>query len=75
MEKIEKKGRKCAECGRASNHLAKCYECKKFFCYDHICGGMVNHTMRDTERIRDVCEKCKEEFTYLSAGSGVTKKT
>jgi len=58
---------KCAVCqsGRQyTNPLAKCFECKKKFCFDHINGGQLNKKMKSNETIRDVCADCVKKFNY-----------
>lgn len=58
---------RCVRCNSVysrTNPMAKCFECGKRFCFDHIYGGQVNKSMSENERIRDICEKCKAEFNY-----------
>lgn len=59
----------CATCGGTRSYMnpfAKCYECKKRFCYDHIFGGQLLKTMKENEPIRDVCDECKKKFGYYN---------
>jgi len=49
-----------------TNPIAKCYECENDFCYNHILGGQVNDKMKENDKIRDVCKKCKHKHSYHS---------
>lgn len=58
---------RCSKCGSPKhyrNPMARCYECGKKFCFDHIFGGMVNSKMKYNEEVRDVCAECKEKHSY-----------
>ncbi len=58
---------RCTVCnsGRAyTNPMAKCHECKKKFCYDHVFGGQVNEQMKLEDVVRDVCKDCKDQHCY-----------
>ena len=46
------------------NPMAKCWECGKKFCFDHLWGGLFKKGMKLTETLRDVCDKCKEKYHY-----------
>jgi len=63
---------KCTICDRPRSHtnpIAKCFECKKKFCFDHIYGGMINNTMDDNEEIRNICFECKDKHNYRDINS------
>ena len=58
---------RCKKCNKAKyrlNPLARCYECKQKYCYDHIYGGQINDLMKDTDEVRNICEKCRELKNY-----------
>lgn len=44
--------------------MAKCWECKKKFCFDHIWGGQLNNKMGENDEIRDICDNCKKVYKY-----------
>jgi len=46
--------------------MARCFECKKNFCFDHIFCGMITKEMGQNEEIRDVCDECKRKLNYFS---------
>jgi len=57
----------CSKCGstkRYTNPMARCWECKKKFCFKHIWGGQINETMGGNEQVRDICEDCKKSRGY-----------
>lgn len=59
----------CEICGSKRNYrnpMAKCYECKKNFCFDHITAGNVNNKMLKGDEVRDVCEADVKKFNYYS---------
>ncbi len=60
---------KCNKARRYENPLAKCWECKNKFCYNHINCLQVNDTMKQTEEVRHICDKCKEEHRYRTLGN------
>lgn len=61
---------RCAKCKSAKsygNPMAKCFECKKKFCYDHILGGQYHSKrMSENHELRDICDSCKDSFGYIS---------
>jgi hypothetical protein len=57
----------CSKCGSKKSHtnpMARCWECKRKFCYDHIWGGQINDSMGQNEEIRDICDSCKKAKGY-----------
>ena len=65
LRKIPK--RRCAECNKVKsyvNPIAKCFECKKYFCYDHIFQEQVKDDMRPSDQLRGVCKRCQKKFGY-----------
>jgi len=46
------------------NPMAKCWECEKKFCFDHIYGLQINDKMALTDEVRDICEECKKKYNY-----------
>jgi hypothetical protein len=57
----------CTKCGRMrsyTNPHAKCFECKRKFCYDHISCLQIKEGMRKNEATRSVCEECIEIHKY-----------
>ena len=57
----------CGVCGHKSTYtspLAKCHECKKKFCYDHIYANQVKQGMKPNDPLRDVCDECKDSKGY-----------
>lgn len=68
----KKRIEKCSICRKYrqdDNPMAKCYECHKLFCYDHIIGGQIKDTMRKTDLIRDVCADCSASHGYYNIGT------
>ena len=58
---------RCAKCNSIksyTNPMARCFECKKRFCYDDIWGGLLKQGMGKNEELRKACEKCKEKYEY-----------
>lgn len=58
---------RCAKCNSIksyTNPMAKCFECKKRFCYDDINSLQVNAMMKESEEVRHICDKCKEKYEY-----------
>lgn len=55
---MEDKKKRCCLCGVNSGYLAKCYECGKVYCYDHINGSGIKRGMHISARIKDVCDEC-----------------
>ena len=55
----------CQTTQRYMNPMARCFECKKKFCYDHILGGMVCPSMKENEEVRNICESCKVGYHSL----------
>lgn len=58
---------RCAKCNKARTYLnpmAKCWECKKKFCYNDINCLQVNDTMNENDEVRHTCDECKEEHGY-----------
>lgn len=58
---------RCKKCNKAKyylNPLARCYECKQKYCYDHIFSGQINNLMKDTDEIRNICDQCREVNNY-----------
>ena len=49
-----------------TNPMARCFECKNKFCFDHIYGGQLNDTMTKSTTVRDICDSCKKKFKYES---------
>ena len=47
-----------------SNYKPKNFECKKFFCFDHILAGQIKKGMGENEEIRDICEICVKTHEY-----------
>jgi hypothetical protein len=65
----EKEQTRCHTCKSFRNYwnpFAKCYECKKRFCYDCIFGGQIHPKQKENETIRDVCDACKEKHGYIN---------
>lgn len=61
----------CAKCDSRrsyTNPMARCYECKKKFCYDHILGAQHRKGMDENEQSRDICENCQKVHKYQSVG-------
>lgn len=52
--------------GCDNNYLGRCFECKEQFCYDHIWALQVKKGMLKNDKVRDICEKCKEKYKYTS---------
>gem|GEM_PF-1614196 len=66
FRKYPDRGR-CATCDSRrsyTNPLARCWECKRKFCYDHIWGLQVNGTMSQNEEVRNICDDCKKLKGY-----------
>lgn len=60
---------KCAICGTKRNYtnpMAKCWECQKKYCFDHIFCGQVKVGMKETEEVRDICDNCRDKCGYRS---------
>ncbi|KKL98363.1 hypothetical protein LCGC14_1825150 [marine sediment metagenome] len=59
---------RCAECNSkqsSTNPMARCYEDKKKYCYDHIYAGLYSEKrMRVDDELRNVCGACKEKWGY-----------
>lgn len=56
----------CKIC-KAKRFIAKCYECKDTFCFDHIHGiQYCPDRMKETERVRDICDECQAKYGYVS---------
>ena len=54
---------RCAKCHKFksyTNPTSRCCECKQMFCYDHI------WSITAKKGVIKVCDKCKEEFGYVS---------
>lgn len=51
------------------NPMTKCYECGKFFCYNHIQASQVKKGMGSGEALRDICGKCVSKHNYSVCGS------
>ena len=64
----------CEVCPVRSGPRAKCFECGKRFCFDHIWGGQVCDGMNENDRIRDVCGLCKKELGYFHVGDREIKR-
>lgn len=68
LERLRKlKRSRCVVCQSPQsyiNPMAKCFECKKKFCFSHIWSGQINKTMNNSEELRDVCKECKLKFNY-----------
>jgi len=65
LKKIPKT--KCAECKskkNSCNPMARCFECKGNFCYEHIWGGQFKESMRESDALRDICDLCRKEHGY-----------
>jgi len=61
---------KCAKCGSKqhyTNPMAKCFECKKKYCFDHIWGIQVNNKMKENDELRNICDECKKKHGYRRA--------
>ena len=59
----------CGVCGKKrtyDNPFAKCFECKKKFCFTHIFGLQVNKKMKKNDEARSVCKGCKIKNKYES---------
>ncbi|MEA2036688.1 MAG: hypothetical protein U9O94_04220, partial [Nanoarchaeota archaeon] len=50
---------KCKSISHYTNPMARCWQCKKKYCYNHIFGGQLNSTMKENDTIRDVCKSCR----------------
>lgn len=64
--------RTCAECGSVKsykNPVARCFECGRIFCFDHIWGGQAKAGMKQGEPGRDICEYCKGKYNYKTIGT------
>ena len=55
---------KCRSYISYKNPMAICWECGNKFCYEHINYLQVNSNMKETEKVRCVCDKCKKEHEY-----------
>lgn len=61
---------RCAECDslqKYTNPMARCFECKKKFCFSHINAGMANSTMGKNTSLRDICDACIPKGKYQVA--------
>lgn len=59
--------KKCTvcKCRRGyTNPMAKCFECKKPFCFDHIHCLQHKENMAENALLRDVCAKCIKKHGY-----------
>jgi len=57
----------CAKCKRKRSHtnpMARCDECGKKFCYDHIQCMQFKDGMRESDELRDICDDCKQLHGY-----------
>lgn len=52
---------KCKRFRHEQNPLAKCFNCGKKFCFDHIHGGHYSKGIKPNEELKDVCDKCLED--------------
>lgn len=58
---------RCTKCGSVksyTNPMAKCFECKKKFCFDDINCLQFKKGMKQTDELRDVCDACKDKYSY-----------
>ena len=55
---------KCNSIRSYMNPMARCFECKKKFCFDHIYGGQFKKGMKQNEEGRSICEECKKNKGY-----------
>ena len=55
---------KCHSYKRPENPMAMCWECRNKFCYKHINCLQVNSKMKETDEVRHICDRCKEEHEY-----------
>lgn len=61
--------KRCSTCNTSisrTNPMAKCQECGKNYCFDHIYGGMINDKMAQNEEVRNICEECKPKYEYTA---------
>ena len=59
--------RKCEICKRFksyTNPLNCCFECKKYFCYDHCDDYLLKNGSDIEGNLRNVCENCAKLFNY-----------
>jgi len=59
--------RRCSICNTPysyGNPIAKCWECKRDFCFDHIFGSQVNNQMEENDPLRNICDKCRKLYRY-----------
>ena len=57
----------CAKCHSIksyTNPMAKCWECKRKFCFDHISCLQVKDGMKQSDEVRNVCKECIEKHGY-----------
>ena len=47
-----------------TNPMAKCWECEKKYCFDHIYSGQMNNGMKENDELRDICDNCKNKYEY-----------
>lgn len=58
---------RCAKCRSAksyTNPMAKCFECRKKFCYDDINCLQFKFGMKQTDELREICDSCKAKYDY-----------
>ena len=46
------------------NPMARCFECKKKTCFDHITAGQIKDSMKENDEVRDICGKCLKKEGY-----------
>jgi hypothetical protein len=56
---------KCKEKRTYHNPLAKCYECGKKFCFDHI-WALQYKKGQENQEVKDICEACKIKGGYIT---------
>lgn len=56
---------KCKSFRTYQNPMAKCWECRKKFCFSDINLGQINNTMKEKDEVRNICDWCKKEYKYV----------
>jgi hypothetical protein len=72
MNKFDESGARsvkarCSECGSwrsYTNPMARCWECKKKFCYGHVWCGQINDNMGPSDVVRNICGSCQIASNY-----------
>lgn len=56
---------RCKKVRTYENPVAKCWECRKKFCFKDINSGQINNTMKENDEVRNICDLCKKEHRYV----------